>query len=172
MNSYTEILKLYKIDADIRILIDAATRDNADYSVENQSEAIDQMLKYAYEERDRTLSGLIGQYKNFMYSADAVRTEAEALKKRAQRYEDRAEFLKDMLTRILDGQDWELGAHEIAWRMSKTVEIDDDIDASKLDEKYVKITKTPMRSAIGPDLEAGIEVPGCRIVRKNNIQIK
>lgn len=57
-------------------------------------------------------------------------------------------------------------------RKSTSVEV--NIDTNSLDKEYkcIKVTETPDKIKIKKALENGIEIEGCQLITKNNLQIK
>ena len=98
--------------------------------------------------------------------------EIDRIKKVIDRHKNLQERLRGTLAQVLEvGKKYDLGLHQIAWRKSEAVEIDNE---ELLPKEYLKekITYTPDKTAIKEAIKSGKEVQGAKLVKRNNLQIK
>ena len=74
------------------------------------------------------------------------------------------------LANALGGQKFSTARVAISYRKSVSTEVDSEAVAKKWCRK--KITYTPDKTAIKEALLSGLKIKGCRLVEKQNIQIK
>jgi hypothetical protein len=60
---------------------------------------------------------------------------------------------------------------KLSFRKSESVEVD-DINSLPAMYKTIKLTETPDKKLIKDSLKLGKEIPGCKLVENNNLQIK
>lgn len=103
---------------------------------------------------------------------ELIDNEIERLKKIKERNKKVRERIFQALTDNLEvGKKYDLGLHQIGWRKSEAVEIENE---DELPANYIttKTTYTPNKMKIKEDIKAGKEVKGARLIERNNIQIK
>ena len=94
------------------------------------------------------------------------------LKEYIEKQEKAQQRLLDYVSNNLEvGKKYDLGIHSISWRKSEAVEIENENDIPK---KYMtkKITLTPNKTKIKEAIKGGAEVKGCKLVERQNLQIK
>ena len=94
------------------------------------------------------------------------------LKEYIEKQEKAQQRLLDYVSNNLEvGKKYDLGIHSISWRKSEAVEIENENDIPK---EYMteKITLTPNKTKIKEAIKGGAEVKGCKLVERQNLQIK
>ena len=117
----------------------------------------------------------IAQYiKELKYEAEALKAEQDKLSERRKSVENKAEWLKGMLTEafeLIGKEELKTAKCRISFRPSESVNI---IGVDYLPDEYKRI-KTVIeadKDKIKKALKAGEEVIGAELIQKNNIQIK
>ena len=160
---------LYEIDERIKNcftvgdnVIDGVTGELLD------SDALDQIQM----ERNEKIENIGLYIKNLLSDADQYQKEAENQAMRAQSAKKRAERLKQYLSFHLNGEKFSSQKLEITYKKSKSVYV--ECPAEQLPTSYVvvKTSCTPDKRAIKKAIEDGIEIKGCELIEKNNIQIR
>jgi hypothetical protein len=123
-------------------------------------------------ERDKKISNLACWVKDLAAEEEAIANEMRALGKRKSAVGNRKESVKNYLQGYLNGEKFKDGRCSISYRKSKSVEIDESVDPLTLPQELVKVTVEPSKTLIKEAIEAGREITGCRIVEKENIQIR
>lgn len=159
-------MTLYEIDAAILALA------NEDGEI-TDFEALDALTM----ERDQKLENVACWIKDLTAEAKAIREEEMVLAGRRQSAEKKAEQLKTYLDHALQGQKFSTSRCSVAYRTSMATVIDNEDTAfkwlkrHKCDECYT--TKVSLaKSAIGNLLKNNIEVPGARLEKRSNIQVR
>ncbi len=153
---------LYKIPYEMETCIDQETGEVIDM------EKL-QALEMEFEAKALNIACWI---KNLKAEAEAIKTEKQNLEKRQKAAENKAESLKRDLSDNLNGMKLKDARVSITYRRSESVEVDDMLDLRTLPEDLVKVRLEPDKTAIKEAIKEGMEVKGCRIVEKNNLQIR
>lgn len=124
-------------------------------------------------EHNEKLKNCVWWYKNKKAEAEALKAEKMKLAKRQQTAERQAEWMKGYIDADLDGKDFKPEDDvtvNVTYRKSKVVECHNiyDVPDDYLRYKEPELDKTKIKKAF----KEGIDVDGCEIVEKNNIQIK
>ena len=154
-------MTLYEIDEEILNLVDQETGEIVDI----------ERLEELEMERDKKVSNVACWIKNLKAEADALKAEKNNLAKRQSACENKAEQLKDYLSYALNGMKYKDARCAISYRKSESVEID-DAAIDSLPEEYIKIEKSVKKTELKDAIKAGYEFEGCRLIEKNNIQIR
>lgn len=154
-------MTLYEIDEEILNLVDQDTGEVIDV----------ERLEQLEMERDKKVSNVACWIKNLKAEAEALKAEKNNLAKRQTACENKAEQLKDYLTYALNGMKYKDARCSISYRKSESVELDDTA-INTLPDEYIKIEKTVKKAELKDAIKAGYEFEGCRLVEKNNIQIR
>ena len=154
-------MTLYEIDEEILNLVDQETGEVVDI----------ERLEQLEMERDKKISNVACWIKDLKAEADAIKAEKNALAKRQTVCENKVEQLKDYLTRALNGIKFKDARCSISYRKSESVEVDDSV-IDKLPEEYIKVEKTVRKTELKDAMKLGFEFEGCRLIEKNNIQIR
>lgn len=154
-------MTLYEIDEEILNLVDQETGEVVDI----------ERLEQLEMERDKKISNVACWIKDLKAEADAIKAEKNALAKRQTVCENKVEQLKDYLTRALNGIKFKDARCSISYRKSESVEVEDSV-IDKLPEEYIKVEKTVRKTELKDAMKLGFEFEGCRLIEKNNIQIR
>ena len=152
-------MTLYEIDTKISECIDGETGEIIDF---------DSLSRLAME-RETKLEGVALWIKNLEATAKAIRVERDVLKARQEQAENRAESLREWLSRALDGGKMETPKVKISFRKSVMVEVDDRLPKEWCSKKIVY---TPDKIAIRTAIQNGKKITGAKVVERQNIQIK
>ena len=99
-----------------------------------------------------------------------VDAEAKALAQRKKSTQSKAEWLKRYLAVFIgEGQKYQDATVKISWRKSTSTVID---NPDTIEDKYFKIERKPVLSAIKDAINAGENIVGARLEEKQSIQIK
>jgi hypothetical protein len=124
--------------------------------------------------RDEKIGDCIAYMKSEQAVCDALDAEAAKLTKRAERHSKNADWMKQYLSACVGvGTKWEGKQGRVSWRKSTSVEV--VVPADKLPAAYVRVVperREPDKRAIGDALKDGVEIAGCALVEKLNIQVK
>ena len=154
-------MNLYEIEGAIMSLVDEETGEVADYEA----------LEALEMERDKKISNLGCFIKNLRAEAAAIKAEKMALAARQQAVENHVDRLEEYLSRYLNGTKYEDGRVKISYRKSESVEIDEGA-IDELPERFIKVERSVMKTPLKDALKGGQTFDGCRLVTKQNIQIK
>lgn len=165
-------MKLYELtgeQARLEELLEAAIDPETGEIVDADLVAAYDAVTLATEEKAEACAVL---FKNYNAEAEAIKAEVKALTARAKTLTNRAESLKGYMARCLTpGQTIKTPRVAISWRRSEAVEIDPEAVAS-LPAEYTKTTVEANKAAIKAALKDGDEIPGARLVERQNLQIK
>ena len=108
--------------------------------------------------------------KNLRSEAEALKLEKEAFYAREKSARSKAERLASYLERMLGGETYKSLKAEVSYRKSEAVECDEVslVPAEFLRYKAPELNKTAIKSA----LKNGVNVNGCRLETRVNMQIK
>ena len=134
---------------------------------------VEQYLDMA-EALDTKLENLALYIKNQQAEADMIKAEADKLAERAKAKANEAkrckEYLSIFMANYYDGKKFETARVRLSWRSSESVEVN-VIDA--LPDEYLRFKDPePDKAKIKAALKAGVELKGCTLVAKQNLQIK
>lgn len=151
---------LFEIKQSILDCIDFETGEIID------QEKFDQ-LKIDKQQKLRNIALLA---KNKASDVEQLRQQEQAFAKRRRAAEAILIWCKATLMNELDGRKWEEPEFAISYRTSEYVEIDEGAEIPKkfLKEQAPAIDRVGLKAA----LKDGLEIDGCRIVKRQNIQIK
>lgn len=106
--------------------------------------------------------------------AAAAKAEAERVKRLQKIYENTAKQLRQRITAAmvsLDHTKVETATLKLFTRKTTSTEVE-DVNALPAEFKTIKIEEQANKAAIKIALQAGAEVPGCRLVENVSLQIK
>ena len=109
--------------------------------------------------------------KNLMADITELKAEEKTLADRRKAKEKNAEYLKNILSVMLDGKKFETAKIALGFRKSEQVKIDDE---NNLPKEFIKekITLSADKTAIKKAIKSGQEVAGAELVEVQNLQIK
>lgn len=111
-------------------------------------------------------------YRNLTAEAEKFEAEADRLNRKASTLHLRAERLKNYIALTLgEGVKAKTDMFSFSWRASSAVKVD-NINAVPEQYKRIITVTEPNKKAIKEDIEAGLEVPGCVLEMRSNLQIK
>ena len=157
-------MKLYEIEDAILNCLDPETGEIID-------EALFDELNLKREEK---IENMLLAVKNLTAEAKAIREEEFNLAKRRKVAENKAECLKNFVAGILDGMNFKTPRVVATWRKSEGVVVGSvsDLMKNNLDD-YLKYKEPePDKTKIKAALKSGVNVPGCYIEERNNLNIK
>lgn len=161
-------MTLYEIDQAILDLVDPETGEISDFEKLTELEMA----------RDQKIENVGKWVKNLLSDIGDLVSEEKALKKRRLDKERKLESLKKYLADALQGQAFECAAVAIGWRKSSSLEITDPeacreyLESSGFDD-CIKYAEPELRKEeIAKKINAGMKIPGCSIVTKNNMGVK
>lgn len=152
---------LYEIDQQIMLCVDMDTGEIVDMD----------KLSELQIERETKLENIALWIKNLKAEEAALKAEKDAFAEREKQTKAKREKLSEWLTEALNGEKMSTNKVAISFRKSESVKIT-DIDAIPMNYIVEKITESPDKTAIKAALKNGLDVPGCELELKNNIQIK
>lgn len=152
---------LYSIDSAILSVIDEETGEIID---ENALAVLEQNRLMAIEE-------ILLYYKNHTSNYEALKAESERIKERMDQEKKRAESAKNFMEKYLAGEKFESPRVKATFRKSESVDV---FDKGQIPDKYLRMTVSydPNKTEIKKAIKEGQEVPGAKLVQKNNITIK
>lgn len=160
--------KLYEIDKQIEEAFEKAI--DPETGEMNDEEALKE-----YEElnliREAKIEGIALWIKNMKSDAEAIKAEKLALADRQKSLENKVERVTAFLERELAGEKFQTSKVAICYRKSTSVEVDENA-VDYLSTDYIKVKKEPDKVEIKNFLKNGGQLPGCRLVEKNNMAIK
>lgn len=121
-------------------------------------------------ERNAKIENICLWIKNLKSDAAAYKAEKDSFEKKRKAAENKAEALKQYVQFVLAGEKFKTGKVSVSYRKSESVEC---ADVFKVPDDYLRykdpeLDKTKAKEA----LKAGIEIEGCKLVEKQNMQIR
>lgn len=152
---------LYEIDHAIMACVDAETGEVID------PEALDNLLM----QRNDKIEAVVLWIKNLQADVLALKAEKDVFAEREKRAAAKIEQLKKWLTDACGGEKFSTAKCAVSFRRSESVEV---LDESSVPAQFMveTVTLKPDKTAIKELLKKGCEVSGCRLIEKQNPQIK
>lgn len=120
--------------------------------------------------RDEKLTNIGKWILDLKADAKAIREREISLAERRKSKENKAEQLMDYMNMILAGKKFECADFKASYRKSQAVEV---TDAEKIPAPYLIIQEPKVdKAGIKKALKAGEEVPGAKLVERNNLSIR
>ncbi len=121
-------------------------------------------------ERDTKIENICLWIKNLRADARAYRDEKAAFDEKRKRAENKAKSLERYVQGALNGAKFNTGRVSVSYRKSEAVECGNaaGVDGAYLRQRPPELDKAKIRDAI----KQGVKVEGCRLVERQNIQIK
>lgn len=156
-------MTLYEINEKLRDFEFEIDEETGEIMNEDELDA----LEMSRAEKMRNICMLI---KNYRAEAAVLKAEADAFTRRYKHAKNEAENLANYLQRELRGEGFKCTEAAVSYRKSEVVECDDIslVPADFLRYKEPEIDKAGIKAAI----KNGVEIRGCRLVERQNIQIK
>jgi len=121
-------------------------------------------------ERDAKIENICLWIKNLRADARAYRDEKAAFDEKRKRAENKARSLERYLQSALNGAKFRTGRVSVSYRKSESVECENVLEVGS--DYLVHEAPRPDKSKIKAAIKQGIEVRGCRLVEKQNMQIR
>lgn len=125
------------------------------------------------EQRDLKLENCLKVIKHFDAMAQGVAYEQLRLDAHRKRIERAGEKLREYVGMCLgEGNKFQCAAGELGWR--KSVAVVAESEATPIPDAYqvVKMVTTPDKKLMKADLECGASIPGWRLEKRMNLQVK
>lgn len=120
--------------------------------------------------RDEKLTNIGKWILDLKADAKAIREREISLAERRKAKENKAEQLMDYMNMILAGKKFECADFKASYRKSQAVEV---TDAEKIPAPYLIIQEPKVdKAGIKKALKAGEEIPGAKLVERNNLSIR
>lgn len=121
-------------------------------------------------EKDAKVENICLWIKNLKSDAEAYRSEKKAFEQKIRAAENKAARLTAYVDYILAGDKFKSSKVSVSYRKSEQIECADllDVDVDYLRYKEPELDKKKIKDAI----KAGIEVKGCQLVERQNLQIR
>ena len=120
--------------------------------------------------RDEKLTNIGKWILDLKADAKAIREREISLAERRKAKENKAEQLMDYMNMILAGKKFECADFKASYRKSQAVEV---TDAEKIPAPYLIIQEPKVdKAGIKKALKSGEDVPGCKLVERNNLSIR
>lgn len=161
-------MNIYEIDQAIANLVDPETGEIQDFNAFAELQM----------SRESKLENMALWVKDLTAEAKAIREEELALSDRRRALENKAESLKDYLSRMLNGEKFSTPKVVVSYRKSAAVEIEDEamfVNVMKAagNMQYLTLREpTVNKTAIKDAIKAGTTVPGAKLTEHQNLQIK
>ncbi len=163
-------MKLYEIDRELETLLSNVDEETGELLID--PEAIDALLM-AKEDK---IEGIALWIKDLRAEAAMVKSEKEALAKRQQVLENKADRTAAFLQRYLNGEKFKTPKVTVSYRSSKKTEITDEVAFWKWSQEHTDFVTfkapEPNKTAIKAALNEGETIPGCQLVENISMQIK
>lgn len=157
-------MNLYEIEQEIMSCVDMESGEVIDF------EKLDALTM----ERDQKIENIALWVKNLEADAKAYKEEKDNFAQKQKSAENKAKSLKEYLSRFLDGTAYKSTKVNVSFRTSKAVDVFDISELMTMDDcdNYLKYKEPePDKTAIKNAIASGVNVPGCKIVENQNIQI-
>lgn len=158
-------MNIYEIDQSITALIDPETGEIKDFDVFAELQM----------EREAKIENMALWIKNLVAEAGAIKAEKDALYEREKTAKNKAERLKNYLSKILNGEKYSTPRVAISFRKSESVDVDEGFAQwAKTNADHLLKYKEPEadKAAIKEAIKNGASVEFARLEQKTNIQIK
>lgn len=120
--------------------------------------------------RDEKIEGICLWIKNLKADAAAYKAEKDSFAKKQKAAENKAEALRNYIQYILAGEKFKTNRVAISYRKSDQIECP---DIAAVDDDYLRYKEPELDKAkIKKALKNGIEVKGCTLVERQNMQIR
>lgn len=160
-------MRLYEIDYNLRILWDKIAEQDGDLT-EEDIQALNE-LELAKNDKLEGYGVIIREIECDILDCQA---EMKRIKEICEKKKKAVERLRTVLKDFMNNNDipkFESLKVNISFRKSKSLEIDEN---AELPKEFLRIKEEPDKTAITDYIKSGGIIEGCRIVEKDNIQIK
>lgn len=120
--------------------------------------------------RDEKIEGICLWIKNLKADAAAYKAEKDSFAKKQKTAENKIKSLSDYVQGALAGEKFKTTRVSVSYRSSTQVEC---TDFSLVEKDYLRFKDPELdKTKIKDDLKNGIEVKGCTLVERQNMQIR
>lgn len=161
---------LWEIDVKIAGLLDQLVDEDG---VINEEAAA--QLEEMEEARPVKIEACLLYVKNMRAMAEQIRKEEQALADRRRQYEAAADRTEEYVGRHLNGERFETPKVLATWRRSTAVEVDDGAEdkwSFEQSSRFLSYSWKVDKKAVKKALADGEEIPGARIVERNNMTVR
>ena len=138
------------------------------------SEQAEELLAINVEKRDYTATNFFRYINNLEHENGQIDEEIKRLQTLKKRNKTKIDLLSKSIVELINLYgEFKSSLLNFKIRKSTIVEVDEDY-VNELTEEYIttKTTVTPNKTAIKTALKNGLEITGCRLVEKHNLNIK
>ena len=160
-------MNLYEIDARIMQAFESAVDEETGEIVDTEAYAAMNALEVAREDK---IESILLWIKNLDADAESLKKEKMAFADRQSRAERKAESLRKYVSGFLAGEKFRTSRVAVSWKSSTSAEYTGDLE--KLPDDCVRVKKELNKTALKERLLKEEKIPGARLVKKNNMQIK
>ncbi len=159
-------MTLYQINEEIMNCVDEETGEILN------AEKLEQLVL----ERNTKLENVALWIKNLKAEEKAVKEEEDKFKKRRKAISNKMDDLKKYLFNALNNEKdkgrFKTTRVSIYPLKRESVQIDDNLDLSTLDDEYVKVSYAADKTALKEDLEQGVIIDGVNIVTNISMVVR
>lgn len=161
-------MNLYEInDQLMRAFESAVDVETGEIVNEEAYEALD-CLQLEFTEK---AEGILLWIKNLKAESEALKKEKQAFESRQKAAESKADSLTRYIYGILNGEKFKTEHVAVSWRKSETAEYAGKLDC--LPKECIRVKEPELnKTELKRLLKEGAEIPGAKLLVKNNIQIK
>ena len=160
-------MNLYELNSEFKNLINRL--ENAE--PEEEAAILDHLSEIGIE-RDDKIENACLYIKNLDAMAESIKAEEKKLSERRKALENRSESMRNWLSENLNGERFESAKVAVSWRKSESVEISCMVSELPAELCRAKTTIEADKTAIKSLLKNGEIVNGCKLVTKQNMQVK
>ena len=160
-------MNLYEIDARIMQAFESAVDEETGEIVDTGAYAAMNALEVAKEDK---VENILLWIKNLDADAESLKKEKMAFADRQSRAERKVESLRKYVAGFLAGEKFQTSRVAVSWKRSTSAEYTGDLE--KLPDDCARVKKELNKTALKERLLKEEKIPGARLVKKNNIQIK
>lgn len=162
-------MSLWKIKTEYEIILNDIIDDDGVVS-----EQAEQLLAINVEKRDDTATNYYHIINNLEHENGQIDEEIKRLQALKKRNKTKIDLLSKSIVELINLYgEFKSSLLNFKIRKSTIVEVDEDY-VNELTEEYIttKTTVTPNKTAIKTALKNGLEITGCKLVEKHNLNIK
>lgn len=121
-------------------------------------------------DRDVKIENLCLWVKNLESDAEAYKKEASNFQQKARSATNKAQSLRKYIQYILNGSKFKSDKVSVSYRKSEAVHC---VDVTLVDDDYLNYKEPELnKSKVKSALKQGIEVRGCSLIERQNMQLK
>lgn len=121
-------------------------------------------------EKDTKVENICLFIKNLRSDAEAYKAEKNSFEQKRKQAENKADRLTAYVQYILAGDEFKSSKVSVSYRKSEQIEC---ADMLMVDPDYLRYAEPELdKKKIKDAIKAGVEVKGCQLVEKQNIQIR